>query len=82
MEGLSLIFDINLKYKIANTSKNNSGTDYEPLEVNQSPPGQEENEDYESSRPEFTTTSLRVPIAKRPTTTQEKFIFVRIISIK
>ncbi|CAK5033926.1 unnamed protein product [Meloidogyne enterolobii] len=55
----------------ANTSKSNSGTDYEPLEVNQSPPGQEENEDYESSRPEFTTTSLRVPIAKRPTTTQE-----------
>uniref|UniRef100_A0A914M4L7 ZP domain-containing protein n=1 Tax=Meloidogyne incognita TaxID=6306 RepID=A0A914M4L7_MELIC len=55
----------------SNTSKNNSGTDYEPLEVNQSPPGQEENEDYESSRPEFTTTSLRVPIAKRPTTTQE-----------
>ncbi|CAK5044204.1 unnamed protein product [Meloidogyne enterolobii] len=59
----------------ANTSKSNSGTDYEPLEVNQSPPGQEENEDYESSKPEFTTTSLRVPIAKRPTTTQEKFDF-------
>uniref|UniRef100_A0A915N413 ZP domain-containing protein n=1 Tax=Meloidogyne javanica TaxID=6303 RepID=A0A915N413_MELJA len=55
----------------SNTSKSNSGTDYEPLEGNQSPPGQEENEDYESSRPEFTTTSLRVPIAKRPTTTQE-----------
>ncbi|KAL7079149.1 hypothetical protein ACQ4LE_001750, partial [Meloidogyne hapla] len=54
-----------------NTTKSQSVSDYEPLEVIQQPSAQEENEDYESSRPEFTTTSLKVPIAKRPTTTRE-----------
>ncbi|KAF7632309.1 ZP domain-containing protein [Meloidogyne graminicola] len=48
-----------------------SGSDYEPLEVIQPPATNIDEEDDESSRPEFTTTSLKVPIAKRPTTAKE-----------